>query len=160
MRAGTIPHQISHLAPPTNIRLDLIQRQAGREVMSLLVLGICSRWTLGPDRRPSRRQPSGLDHRRRRARLFLFVFVFLSPVCHKTSTGFLFLWGEGKESPPEEERYLASASCPISESIRNLIIVSFLHPPRAPPKCTALSGQPFSLPAPPTLQLYSAAPQP
>ena len=89
------------------------------------MLGICSSWArTRPDRSAIRITP----------RLFLFVFVFLPP-----AAGFLFL----RARPPEEERYLASASWQSVRGSGTLSSSPFCIP-SPPPKCTALSGLPFS----------------
>ena len=83
------------------------------------MLGICSSWArTRPDRSAIRITPR---------LFFLFVFVFLPP-----AAGFLFL----RARPPEEERYLASASWQ-SVRVSGTLSSSPFCIPSPPPKCTA-----------------------
>ena len=101
------------------------------------MLGICSSWART---RPDRSHQDYTEIIPIRLRL---------PLARTPAAGFLFL----RARPPEEERYLASASCQ-SVRVSGTLSSSPFRIPSPPPKCTALSGLPFSPCSNP--HLYSA----
>ena len=107
------------------------------------MLGICSSWArtrpVGQDQTGP--EPSGL-HR---------DYSDSSSSSSRQDASSRFLIPESKA--PEEERYLASASCQ-SVRVSGTLSSSPFRIPSPPPKCTALSGLPFSPCSNP--HLYSA----